>query len=228
MRWWSYIWFFFFFIFYFLKKVLFIYSQESHRGSQALRHNYRTKAGSTTPSPFFLECFHPCELNKRESIPTGKPQDDFNHQVHSGFSDSLNSGWSLLWIERDTIQAYLSYSMQPCPKITFLVLPVLQIPQSCVLLLLANRLFKMSSRSPLPEGRERAWMPSWLLILPPGRKEVVFEKQKQGLLGGSVVERLPLAQGVILETHVGLPAWSLLFPLPVSLPFSLSVCDYHK
>ena len=200
----------------------------SHRGSQALRHNYRTKAGSTTPSPFFLECFHPCELNKRESIPTGKPQDDFNHQVHSGFSDSLNSGWSLLWIERDTIQAYLSYSMQPCPKITFLVLPVLQIPQSCVLLLLANRLFKMSSRSPLPEGRERAWMPSWLLILPPGRKEVVFEKQKQGLLGGSVVEHLPLAQGVIPWSWdcIRLPIGSLLLPLLLPLPLSLllSVC----
>ena len=37
----------------------------------------------------------------------------------------------------------------------------------------------------------------------------------------------PSAQGVILETrdqsHVGLPAWSLLLPLPVSLPLSLSM-----
>ena len=36
----------------------------------------------------------------------------------------------------------------------------------------------------------------------------------------------PSAQGVILETriesHIGLPAWSLLLPLPVSLPLSLS------
>ena len=36
----------------------------------------------------------------------------------------------------------------------------------------------------------------------------------------------PSAQGVILETwdRVGLPAWSLLLPLPVSLPLSVCVC----
>ena len=33
----------------------------------------------------------------------------------------------------------------------------------------------------------------------------------------------PSAQGVIPETW-DLPAWSLLLPLPVSLPFSLSLC----
>ena len=43
----------------------------------------------------------------------------------------------------------------------------------------------------------------------------------------------PSAQGVILETRDRVPcqapgAWSLLLPLPVSLPLSLSVCDYHK
>ena len=27
-----------------------------------------------------------------------------------------------------------------------------------------------------------------------------------------------------IESHVGLPAWSLLHPLPVSLPLSLSLC----
>ena len=46
-------------------------------------------------------------------------------------------------------------------------------------------------------------------------------------LGGSVIERLPLAQGVALEfgieSHIGLPPWSLLLPLPVSLPLSLPV-----
>ena len=52
-----------------------------------------------------------------------------------------------------------------------------------------------------------------------------------GCLGGSVVERLPLAQGAILETQDRIPyrapgAWSLLLPLPVSLPLSLSL--YHK
>ena len=53
-----------------------------------------------------------------------------------------------------------------------------------------------------------------------------------GSPGGSVVEHLPLAQGVILETwiesHVGLPTWSLFLPLPVSLSLrlfvSLSLC----
>ena len=49
----------------------------------------------------------------------------------------------------------------------------------------------------------------------------------EGCLGGSAVERLPLAQGVILgsgiESHVRLLAWSLLLPLPVSPPL-LSLC----
>ena len=31
-----------------------------------------------------------------------------------------------------------------------------------------------------------------------------------------------------IESHIGLPAWSLLLPPPVSLPLSLSVCVYHK
>ena len=48
----------------------------------------------------------------------------------------------------------------------------------------------------------------------------------QGPLSGLVVDRLPLAQGMIpgpaIESCVGLPTWSLLLPLPVSLP--LSVC----
>ena len=55
----------------------------------------------------------------------------------------------------------------------------------------------------------------------------------RGSLGGAVVWRLPLAQGTILETWDRIPhqapgAWSLLLPLPMSLPLSLSLCDYHK
>ena len=54
----------------------------------------------------------------------------------------------------------------------------------------------------------------------------------QGRLGGSAVKCLPLAQGVILgsgiESHIRLPAWSLLHPLPMSLPFSLSVSLMNK
>ena len=52
--------------------------------------------------------------------------------------------------------------------------------------------------------------------------------QKLGSLGGAVVWRLPLAQGVILETRDRIPhqapgARSLLLPLPMSLPLSLSL-----
>ena len=54
-----------------------------------------------------------------------------------------------------------------------------------------------------------------------------FKKRFLGLLGGSAVEHLPLAQIVTLgpgiESHVGLLGWSLLLPLPVSLPLSLSL-----
>ena len=59
------------------------------------------------------------------------------------------------------------------------------------------------------------------------------EVKNRGSLGGAVVSHLPSAQGAILETqdrilHRAPVAWSLLLPLPVSLPLSLSLCDYHK
>ena len=61
----------------------------------------------------------------------------------------------------------------------------------------------------------------------------IITTANQGSLGGTAVWRLPLAQGAILETQDRIPrrapgAWSLLLPLPVSLPLSLSLCDYHK
>ena len=47
-----------------------------------------------------------------------------------------------------------------------------------------------------------------------------------GRLGGSAVEHLPSAQGAIprsqIQSHSKLLAGSLLLPLPVSLPLSLS------
>ena len=53
-----------------------------------------------------------------------------------------------------------------------------------------------------------------------------------GRLGGPVVERLPLVQGAIqgpgIESCIGLPAGSLLLPLPVSLPLSQSVSLMNK
>ena len=49
-----------------------------------------------------------------------------------------------------------------------------------------------------------------------------------GSLGDAAVWRLPLAQGAILETQDRIPrrapgAWSLLLPLPMSLPLYLSL-----
>ena len=43
----------------------------------------------------------------------------------------------------------------------------------------------------------------------------------KGCLGGSVVERLPLAQGMILGSHIKLLAGRLLLLLLVSLPLSV-------
>ena len=55
--------------------------------------------------------------------------------------------------------------------------------------------------------------------------EFIKNADARGSLGKSAVWRLPLAQGVIpgprIESHIGLPAWSLLLPLPVSLPLSV-------
>ena len=49
---------------------------------------------------------------------------------------------------------------------------------------------------------------------------------KQGCLGGSVVEHLPSAQGVIprswIKACIRLPAGSLLLPLPMSLHLCVS------
>ena len=51
----------------------------------------------------------------------------------------------------------------------------------------------------------------------------------EGCLGGSAVEYLPSAQGVIpgsgIESHIGLTTGSLLLPLPVSLPLSPSLMN---
>ena len=55
--------------------------------------------------------------------------------------------------------------------------------------------------------------------------DLSLSKSTEECLGGSVVERMPLAQGVIpgsrIESHIGLPVRSLLLSLPVSLPLSL-------
>ena len=51
-----------------------------------------------------------------------------------------------------------------------------------------------------------------------------------GSLGDAAVWRLPLAQGVILETRDRIPrrapgAWSLLLPLPLSLSLSVTIIN---
>ena len=56
----------------------------------------------------------------------------------------------------------------------------------------------------------------------------IIDLKNTGSLGGAAVWRLPLAQGAILETRDRIPrrapgARSLLLPLPVSLPLSLSL-----
>ena len=68
-------------------------------------------------------------------------------------------------------------------------------------------------------------------ILPltlPSENDKKKKKKGEGSLGGAAVWRLPLAQSAILETWDRIPcrapsAWSLLLPLPVSLPLSLSL-----
>ena len=53
-----------------------------------------------------------------------------------------------------------------------------------------------------------------------------------GLLSGSVVECLPLAQGMIpspgIESHIGLPTGSLLLPLPMSASLHVSLMSKKK
>ena len=72
-----------------------------------------------------------------------------------------------------------------------------------------------------------------------GSDIVSFQKKEknphlEGHLGGSGIERLPSAQSVTPgswdESHVGLPAWSLLLLLPMSLSLSLSLslCISHE
>ena len=77
----------------------------------------------------------------------------------------------------------------------------------------------------LSERGENVW-PSKNLM---HSQTVIKKKKKLGSLGGAAVWRLPLAQGAILETRDRIPrqapgAWSLLLPLPMSLPLSLSHC----
>ena len=59
-------------------------------------------------------------------------------------------------------------------------------------------------------------------------EEITLKKEGMGgSSGGSAVQHLPLAQGVILESRDRVPhqapAWGLLLPPPVSLPLSLSL-----
>ena len=68
---------------------------------------------------------------------------------------------------------------------------------------------------------------SWAHLSSPGPTQLLLPlSMSLEHLGGSVVEHLLLAHGMIpgsrIKSHIGLPIGSLLFPLPMSLP--LSVC----
>ena len=72
-----------------------------------------------------------------------------------------------------------------------------------------------------------------LLLLPipeKGRKSLILKTQSLGQPRWLSGLALPSARGLILKTriesHVGLPMWSLLLPLPVSLP--LPLCVSHE
>ena len=60
-----------------------------------------------------------------------------------------------------------------------------------------------------------------------GKKKTAIKRCLLGHLGGSVVERLPLAQimirgpGIEIESHIRLPAGNLLLPLCLCLSMSL-------
>ena len=80
------------------------------------------------------------------------------------------------------------------------------------------------------------WLPAWSLLLPlpvslplslslphshclSRINKQNLKKENQGCLGGSVVEHLPLAQGVILESQDRVPHWA-----PCMEPASSSAC----
>ena len=71
-----------------------------------------------------------------------------------------------------------------------------------------------------------------LQCLDKGEVRVVKSPLCLGCLSGSAVEHLPLAQGVIpdpgIQSLIGIPAGSLLLPLPVSLPHSLCRSRINK
>ena len=62
-----------------------------------------------------------------------------------------------------------------------------------------------------------------------GRNVLGSMGRVEGCLGGSVVERLPLAwvmiQGPGIESRISQPTGSLLLPLPVSLPLSVTLMN---
>ena len=78
-----------------------------------------------------------------------------------------------------------------------------------------------------------AWESAFTSALGNSDELCMLEPWTQGFLGGAAVWCLPLAQGAILKTRDQIPhqapgAWSRLLPLPMSLPLSLSLYDYHK
>lgn len=69
--------------------------------------------------------------------------------------------------------------MQPCPNITFLVLPVLQLPHTCFFTVVSKTgSLKYHPEPARREGRWLRWFSSFLIVCP-GRKEVVSKTNKK-------------------------------------------------
>ena len=111
--------------------------------------------------------------------------------------------------------------LQPIPRPHTLVTLIYSfIPQICIEHLLCVVLARLALgiQEGIREGEEERARG--------GRKEIYLKKGSEGRrLGGSVVGCClwlrSQSQGLGIESHIGLPAGSLLLPPPVSLPLSL-------
>lgn len=102
-----------------------------------------------------------CELGKSERTLTAKLKMILTPE-HS-VACELKLTPALLWTRRISCQVtqfYLSYRIQCCLKITFLVLPVLQLSQTCFSLLSAKGLFRMAPGTCQKRGSGLGWLSS--------------------------------------------------------------------
>lgn len=129
-----------------------------HSENQAPRHNDRVKAGSPAPSLFFPEYFRlfvwtPQKQEDSERKPRRQLYYPRRWWPFYQFKLTLTpySGQSVTHFQQ-VIQPYLFCRMQPCPNITFLVLPVLQLAHTCFFTVVS----KTGSLKCYPEPARRA------------------------------------------------------------------------